>query len=156
MTAIPLPEPGVDLDIEDIKGFLHNAVRLRPPRFEYGETDATPPREKIEALENYLMESAYAAAELEECLHWLSAVVAHFKRVIENLTGYEAALPGKSRDRLTQADINRAKRIVDPASFDAGAEARHLQESCLRQIERLRFEEQWVISRAYTMISGGS
>lgn len=152
MTTIPLPEPGVDLDIDGIKGILHNAVRLRPPKWQ----DPTMTREKIEALENYLLESAYAAAELEECLHWLSAMVAHFKRVIDNMTGYEAALPSKSRDRLTQADINRAKRVVDPVSFDAGAEARHLQESCLRQIERLRFEEQWVISRAYTMITGGS
>lgn len=144
-----------DLDIEDIKRTLHTALRLRPPKWD-PEEDSPPAREKIEQLENYLLESAFQRAELEEALHWLTALVAHFKRLVDNLTGYEVALPSKSRDRMTNADVLKAKRTVAPTTFEAGAEAKQLMESTLRQIDRLAFEEQWVISRAYTMISGGS
>lgn len=140
------------MDIEDIKGALNRALQLRPPKWDPREP--SPPREKVAKLEDYLLESAYAAAELEESLHWLNSLVAHFTAKVEQITGYEVALPRKPRDRITQADINTAKRTVDPVTFDAGAEVRQLIESTRRQIERLRFEEQWVISRAYSMISG--
>jgi hypothetical protein len=102
-----------------------------------------------------LLETAYLGAELEEALFWLDGLVAHFTEKIDRMTGYEVALPRKPKDRLTQADITAAKRTVDPTSFDAGAEAKQLRASALRQIDRFRFEAQWTISRAYTMLSGG-
>lgn len=141
-----------ELDIEQIKATVNAAVGLRPPRFPDGES----PRVKVSALEDYLLESAWHAAELEEALHYLTATVAALKAQVEQLDGYEVALPRKAQDRITQTDIMTAKRAVAPAVFDAGAEAKQLTETTRRQIERLRFEEQWIISRAYSMISGGS
>lgn len=141
---------GVDMDMEDIKLALHTALQLRPPMFEEGY----PGREKVARLEDYLLASAYAAAELEEALHWLDSMVAHFKRQVDEMTGWEVALPAGSHSRPNKEDINIAKRTVNPVVFDAGAEVRQLQVSVKRQIDRLRFEAQWIISRCYTMITG--
>jgi len=143
------------MKIEDIKMALAIALPMRPPTFPLQNGNLPlAPAEKVAALEDYLLESAHQAAELEEALHWLDALVAHFQAQIDQITGYEVALPRKTRDRLTKDDILQAKRVVSPTAFDAGAEAKQLRTSVLRQIERLRFEEQWVVSRAYTMIAG--
>lgn len=144
------PNVGVDMDMETIEAVLYHALRIRVPTFNRD----TPPREKVSALEDYLLESAFHGGELEEALFWTTELVAHFKTVIEGLDGYEVALPSKPQARLTEADVNRAKRITHPVPFEAGARARQLNTAVLRQIERLRFEAQWVISRAYTLISG--
>jgi hypothetical protein len=145
-----------ELTMENLKARLQGALKLRPPKFEYEGADRTPTREKIDLLESYLLESAFVRAELEEALHYLASLVAHFKRKVDEITGFEALLPSKPRDRLTNADVNAAKRRVDPVSFECGAEAKQVMDSTLRQIERLAFEEQWVISRAYSMISGSA
>jgi hypothetical protein len=142
------------MDIDEIKAAINDALPLRPPKWD--KLDPPHPREKIELLEDYLLRSAYAQAELEEALHWLTGLVEHFKDKVAAIEGYEVALPNKRGDRLTQADINAAKRTVSPEVFECGAEARLLRETVLRQIERFRFEAQWVASRAYSMISGGS
>lgn len=148
-------EPGVDMDVEDIKAALHTALPMRPPRFRPEEGAIAPSGgQKAAALEDYLLESAFVRAELEEALHWLDSLVAHFKAQVEQMTGYEALLPRKPQDRITQTDINTAKRGLNPVIFDAGAEAKQLRASVLRQIERFEFEAQWVVSRAYSMISG--
>lgn len=140
---------------DEIRATLAKALPMRPPRF--GPNGGTPigASAKISAMEDYLMESAYVAAELEEALHWADALVAHFAERIKKMTGYEVALPRKPRDRITQADIDHAKRLTEPTSFELGAEFKQLRTSILRQIERLRFEEQWVLSRGYTLITGG-
>lgn len=143
------------MDMEDIKGVLHTALPMRPPRFTPAEGAIAPSGgQKAAALEDYLLESAFVRAELEEALHWLDSLMAHFKSKIEQMTGYEALLPRKPQDRITQADINTAKRGLDPTTFDAGSEVKQLRASVLRQIERFEFEAQWVVSRAYSMISG--
>jgi hypothetical protein len=134
---------------EEIKLALTDSLPLRPPRFAHD----TPGRQKVSELEDYLLESAYRHAELEEALHWTMALIEHFKEKIENITGYEIALPRKPRDRITQADINAAKRTVDGTSFELGAEMKQLRDSILRQIARFEFEKE-VVSRAYSFITG--
>jgi len=142
----------VEADIDQIRQAVHDAVKLRPPKFEEGEH----PRNKVTAFEDYLLQSAWTRAELEECVFWLDATIAQLKAKVEQMTGYEALLPRKPQDRITQADIVTAKQKMDGPTFEAGAEAKHLREHARRQIARFEFEAQWVISRAYTMISGGS
>lgn len=139
------------MDADEIKVAVNAAVELRPPKFE----ERLPPSAKIEALESYLLASAYAQAELEEVVFYLGALIAELKIKVEEMTGWEALLPSKPRDRITQADIQLAKRRTDRTTFELGAEARHLYDTALRQIERFRFEAQWVVSRDYSMISGG-
>ena len=141
------------MEIEKIQATVGWALSLRAPKWEQNNGRVAPAT-KIAALEDYLLESAYCAADLEEALWWLDGRLNDFQRQIDQMTGYEVALPRKTRDRITKDDILHAKRIIDPATFDAGAEAKLLRQTILRQIERLRFEEQWVVSRAYSMISG--
>jgi hypothetical protein len=139
---------------DEIREVLVRALALRPPRF---ETNGGPPvgaSAKVAALEDYLLDSAVLGAELEEALHWCDVLTNQFAKQIENMTGYEVALPRKSRDRITQADIAAAKRVVDPVAFEIGADMKRLHVSLVRQIDRLRHEHQWVVSRAYTFITG--
>lgn len=138
------------MDADEIKAAVNLALPLRPPTFE----EQLPPARKIAELEEYLMSSAFAQAELEEALHWIELLVQHFKDKIEDMRGYEACLPPKQRERLTKDDILRAKRMADPITFELGTEMRQLRATALRQIDRLRFEAQFVISRAYTFIAG--
>ena len=142
------------MDLEEIRSILDHALTTRPPKFASNGDRPTPPALKVSAFETYLLDTAYLAAELEESLFWLDKLVAHFAEKIDRMTGYEVALPRKPRDRLTAADIAGAKRTIDPTSFEAGVEAKQLRASVLRQIERFRWEAQWVISRSYTFVTG--
>jgi hypothetical protein len=143
------------MEIDEIRSVLHRAMIMRPPKFSPNGDGPTPPSVKVSAFEDYLLATAYLGAELEEAVFWLEKLVAHFTEVIDHMTGFEVALPRKPKDRITQADILAAKRKIDPVNFDAGAEAKQLRASCLRQIDRFRFEAQWVMSRGYTFITGG-
>jgi hypothetical protein len=137
--------------LEQIEQALSGALVMRPPKF--GPDVA--PAVKISALEDYLLASAWQHAELEEALHWAAALVEHLRLAIERMTGFEVALPaGKRADRITDRDVLAAKRALDPATFEAGARAKALRESIARQIARFEYET-GVISRAYTLISGG-
>ncbi len=135
---------------DEIKSAVMTAVELRPPKFEQG----TAPRTKIEALEDYLLGAAHAQAELEEALFYIDGVITQMAKTVEDMTGWEALLPPKPRDRITKEDIARAKRLTEPVVFELGAEMKQLRGAALRQIDKLRFESQWVISRAYSMVSG--
>lgn len=139
------------MEIERIEAVLATALPIRPPKF----SPDTRGSEKVSKLEDYLLDLAFQHAELEEALHWLDSLVEHFKEKVEQITGWEVALPsGKRGDRVTQQDMLRAKRQLDPVTFEAGARARQLRESIRRQIARFEFEDK-VMSRVYTLISGG-
>lgn len=135
---------------EEIQAVIDRALPMRPPRF---EADVSP-RTKIGELENYMLDSAFMHAELEEALHWLNKVIESCRDQIETMTGYEACLPPKPQGRITRDDVLKAKRLTMPEPFLAGAAARSLRETVLRQIARFEFEKD-VVSRAYTLISGG-
>lgn len=140
------------MTIDEIDEIVSRAIELRPPR----PRENYPPSERVADIEDYLLESAFVHAELEEALVYLSKLVKHFKSVIDDMTGWEVALPnGKRGDRVTQADELRAKRKIDPASFDAGAHARELRDTVYRQTARFEYEAK-VLSRVYTLITGGS
>lgn len=138
------------MEIGQIREAVNAALVLRSPLFAPG----TSPREKVTAIEDYLLKSAYTAADLEEALHYLDLLVEHFKDKVTRVTGFEVALPRKRTERITREDVLMAKRTVDPTTFEAGAECRQLRATALRQIDRLKFEN-GVVSRAYTVISGG-
>lgn len=140
------------MQVDEIKGALATAVAMRPPKFD----EALPAARKVAELTDYLLESAFMQAELEEALFWLDRLVAEMQAKVEQISGYEAVLPAKRSERITKEDVLRAKRTIDPVTFEAGAEAKALRVSVLRQIDRFRFEAgNGPVSRAYTMISGG-
>lgn len=137
------------MNAEEVAAVIELALPLRPPRFE----PETAPRVKVTAIEDYMLESAYTHAELEEAHHWLSKVVEQCADEIAEITGYEACLPSKPRDRITRDDIIAAKRIVRQEPFLAGAEAKRLRATVLRQVARFEYE-QTTLSRVYSLISG--
>lgn len=137
------------MTLEEIRAALATALALKPPRW----TEDTPPAVKIGLIETYLMESAYSGAELEEAVHYLDFTMAQLRQKIEQITGYEAVLPSKAADRITKADVIAAKRTLDPVTFDAGAEARQIRESLVRQLDRYEREAKGY-SRLYTVITG--
>lgn len=141
------------MNVEEIKTALNTALAMRPPRWDPED----PPRggEKVSRLEDYMLQAAWMHAELEDCLHHISAAIKLLQKQVDEITGWEVALPsGKTTARATKEDVNQAKRKLKPELFDAGGEARQLRESILRQIARFEHEEV-VLSRAYTLISGG-
>lgn len=146
------------MTVDEIREILGEAVTMRPPKFTPipdGEPSPTD-RQKIDRLQDYLLESAWMQSALEEALFYLLNVIARLKGEIDGLTGWEAVLPNKPAGRLTQADVQSAKRIAAPEIYEAGAEAKQLVEAVKRQIEKFRWEAgQGPISRAYTMIVGG-
>lgn len=136
------------MTVAEIEAALARALPMRTPRFD----PDTPPRAKISALEDYLMDAAYINGELYEAAHWLNLLVDDYKTQIEQMDGYEVAL-GKQPARATQAEILIAKRKMNPSVFEVATHARQLRDSILAQITRFAGEEK-VISRAYTLISG--
>lgn len=135
--------------VERIRKAVEDAVEMRPPKFDL----STAPSEKIGILEDYLLKSAWQRSELEEALFRLDHMIDVFKAKIEAMTGYEVALPPKRSERITKEDVLRAKRTLDPVTFDVGAECRLLRATAIRQVVRFQ-DEYHVVSRAYTLITG--
>lgn len=148
-----LPGAVHPVTIDEIRGVLDEALVMRPPRRKDEPEQGT--KEFVSRLEDYLLESAYARANLEEARHYLALTLEHLRTELAEMTGYEALLPRKPQERITEADRNRAKAVARPDLVGAGKDAKLLLESVNRQLQRAEFEAQWVISRAYTMISGG-
>lgn len=140
------------MDLEQIRQILERVLKLRVPRF----TDDVGPRERANRMGDYLMESAYANGDLIEARHALREAERHLADLLRKLEGWEAMLRivGNTSGRPTKTQVSEAKRLTAPHIFDAHAEARLLRGSVDDQIERLKFEAQFVISRAYTIISG--
>lgn len=140
------------MHLEEIEGILAAALPMRTPSFPEGTRAA----EKIPKLEDYMMASAQAAGELCEARHWLRLLDEKLRDDWTRVAGYEIALPsGKSRDRITKADVQAAKITVAPQLYDAGKRVVSLMASVEEQIARFEREEK-VVSRCYTMITGGS
>lgn len=141
------------MNLDEIRATIADALPLRVPRF----TAETPPKERVGALEDYLLGSAYMRGELIEARHWLRELEDALRQQIGELEGWEVMLPGrgaKPAGNPSKAHIQEAKQRAAPALFAAGREARKLLASVDDQIDRFEFEDKFVISRAYTFISG--
>lgn len=137
------------MTLEQIEAALDGALPLRIPRFEPG----LAARNKVALLEDYMLTSAIANGDLVEARHWLRRLEQDLGDRWDRIEGWEVVAPSKARNKLTVADMERAKRIVEPALFDARRKAQGLRLSIDDQIVRLEREER-VCSRAYTMIAG--
>lgn len=138
------------MTLDEIRDTLSRALPMRSPIF----PDDTPGGEKVPILENYMLAVAEINGELVEARHWLRLLIESLGEQWKNLQGWEVALR-KARARATKEDIHAAKVVVSPQLYDAGREARRLKASVDDQIARFEREER-VVSRAYTMVVGGS
>lgn len=136
------------MDLVAIEAALQTALVLRTPTFPPGARG----REKINALEDYMLASASINGDLVEARHWLREIEQKLRDDWESLDGWQVALTGLV-SKATKPQIQRAKITVAPQTFEAGRKATRLRESVVDQIARLEREER-VMSRVYTMISG--
>lgn len=137
------------MSLDEIREVLARALPMRSPTF----TQGTPGAGKVPALERHMLAVAEINGELVEARHWLRLTIEALGDQWKNLQGWEVALR-KPRARATKEDIQAAKAMIAPHLFDAAREARTLKLSVDDQIERFEREER-VVSRAYTMVTGG-
>jgi hypothetical protein len=140
------------VDLEQIEEILLAALKLRSPCFT--ARSGITVREKIAELEDYLLKGAHVNGELVEVRHWLREVEEDLTDQWDGLVGWEINLGSAKVINATKQQILAAKIAAAPQLYAALRKARRLRESVVDQITRLEREEK-VMSRAYTMISGG-
>lgn len=137
------------MNLAEIEDVLNRALPMRVPG---GPTLGTSARERIAALEDYLLASAHINGELVEARHWLRELESTLTDQWEHLEGWEVGLR-RPRAKATKQDIQEAKVRSSPGIFEAGRKARRLRESVVDQIARFE-REATIVSRAYTIITG--
>ena len=132
------------MSVQERSGTLFAAAALRVPRLESGAS----PRERIEALETYLLDVAHMQGELEQARLDTHDALRHVEGEWEDLQGWEMLRRGK-----TDRSIDDAKRQLRPELWDAICKARWLIARLTEQIERLE-RDATKVSRAYTLMTG--
>lgn len=132
------------MTIEEIRNTLHEAMKLRFPRF--GPDDH--PRDKVGKLEDYLGNTAFWRGELESALYWAREAHKILSDEWADVEGWQAL-----RDRKTNEGVDEAKRRIKPEVWAGMDEAKRLIHDLGRQIRRLEQDFQ-AVSRDYTLITG--
>ena len=136
------------MQVEEIRAVLDRALRLRMPRF--GAEQGV--RDRIDALDTYLGETAIARGELEEARFYAYEAGRALKEEWDAIAGWETVIDKSSRNR-TQADVEEAKRTINPGLWEGIQEAKYLVERLTDQIKRLTLDDA-AASRRYTMLTG--
>lgn len=134
------------MDYKEIQQALHDVSHIRMPDF----PDATPPKEKIEAFEAHLLETARARHILEEAKLMLEDSYEVIDEEWLGLTGWEMYLRGKPK---SQVEIDEAKRQLKPDLFFSRRRCQKLLRQVGNQVRRMEKDDA-VASRAYTMLVG--
>lgn len=145
------------MDLAEIEQTAYDVAKLRMPQFKIDPNDpmaSTRPGEKIEQLESYLLELAFARGRAEEARLYAYGAVRRLQVKWDHLEGWEISFgsPEKAA-RATQPQIAEAKRQLEPELFDSIEQGRYLIKRLTEQIKRLEKDED-VASRTYTLISG--
>jgi inactivated superfamily I helicase len=145
------------VDLTEIEQTAFDVSKLRMPKFIYNPQDpmaGTRPGEKIERLESYILDVAYARGDAEQARLYAYAAVRRLTEKWDHLEGWEVHFgedPAKAA-KATQPQIKEAKRLLDPETFDGIEHGTYLVKRLSEQIKRLEKDEE-VASRAYTLIS---
>lgn len=103
----------------------------------------------IEALQDYLLDTATARAELEEARLLMHETLRTLDNQWAEMRGYQV---GAGRNLKTQADHDRAKEFANPGLAGARREAKFLVARLSEQVERLGgMSDDQVVSRIYSM-----
>jgi len=131
---------------EDIRERLSAAAELRFPKLK-----GLPVGQKIESLEDYLVDTAIHRGELEEArLHTHEALAVMLDQW-DDIEGWERLLSSSSRG--TQEEIRRAKKTLRPELHDGINDGKRLVARLSEQISRLEQDDK-VASRVYTLVTG--
>jgi hypothetical protein len=113
-----------------------------------------PPREKIEQLESYLLETAEARQRVHEAALYISASLKNLRRDWRDIEGWEQFLSEAERKKPTEVAKDMARRQVNKDLYESIQSAEWLLKELGKQISRLQHDDD-VVSRAYTFITGG-
>lgn len=134
------------MEPDEIRKKLYAASKLRMPRFK----SDTPRTERIEQLEDYLLQTAFHRGELEEARLYAHDALGMLLDRWDDLEGWETMI-GKSDP--SQDAIRRAKKTLDKGLHDSLNVSKRLIGRLSDQIRRLEKDDE-VASRAYTLIAG--
>jgi hypothetical protein len=134
--------------IEQVRELLFEAATLRLPRLREldGGTIA-----KVNALEDYLVETAIWRGRLEEARMWMHEAHADLLAQWDDIEGWEMFAPNHAR--RTQDDIRRAKKKCRPELATSIQTAKHLIARLSDQIRRFENDDA-ATSRLYTIVTG--
>jgi hypothetical protein len=131
--------------LRQIEEDLHTIALLRMP-----DLDSMEAHDKIEALEDHLLETARWRQTLE---HGRLVLEDSFEQIDEEwlkLEGWEVFLRGKAK---SQVDIDEARREANPDLFFSRRRCIKLMKQIKNQVNRLEKDDA-VCSRCYTMLTG--
>lgn len=136
---------------DEIRKLLHSAAKVMVPTFRREEGAPIPnARQKIDVLEDHIFVVARWRCLLEEARLYMH----EGRRILEDewdeIEGWETVATGKTKEAQVQA-----KRTIKPELYDGIRTAKFLIERLGEQIKRLERDEEYAVSRAYTMITGG-
>lgn len=139
------------MTLDEIRALLHRNAALRMPRF----TPEMAPRERVDALEDYLNLVAIARAELEEARLCAQGAVQILQEEYDGIIGWDLHLRRRRADP-TQAEVHAAKREARPDLVGALDDAKWLVARLGEQIHRLgAMGDDQIASRLYTLITSG-
>lgn len=134
------------MTLEEIQQALHDIATVRMPTF----PDDLPPKEKIEALEDHLLETARHRQTLCQAQLILEDSFEAIDEEWLSLEGWEVNLRGKPK---SQGDIDEAKRVANSDLFFSRRRCLKLMRQVKNQITRMEKDDA-AASRAYTMLTG--
>jgi hypothetical protein len=135
--------------LEEIRATLYGAAEVTMPRF----TEEMGPRERVEALEDYLNLTAVTGAQLEHARLCAHGALKALGDQWDEIQGWGMHVP--SNGRSTQADITAAKAEIRPDLHAGIKEAKWLVHRLTEQLDRLsKMGDDQVASRIYSLISG--
>lgn len=132
---------------KEVRELLYRASKVMVPTFRGREMSG---RQKIEELEDHLFIIARWRAQLEEARLWMQDARRELEDQWDEIEGWQAVADGKSKQAMIDA-----KRTIKPDIYDGIRMAKFLIERLSEQIRRLERDEEYAVSRGYTLISGG-
>lgn len=125
---------------------LSTSLGLRIPVF----ARDTPPRQKIDALEEYLLLSAFTQGELsEERFDWKARLVP-LEAEWEHIPDHEWQAHRRTR---TETAVKHAKRIARPKLYDEIQDVEWMVKRLTEEMDRME-RDATKVSRVYTFITG--
>lgn len=136
---------------DDIKELLYTAAKLVVPSFRPKDGEEPPrPREKASMLEDHMILCARWLMKLEEARLFMYDATRVLEDQWDAIEGYEVAM-GKEK---TQKAVVEAKRKLRPELYDGVRTGKALIARLSDQIRRIERDQEVVVSRVFTMISG--
>lgn len=138
---------------DQIRQTLYESAKLKMPTFVYRDNGRPPTsaKDKIEALEDFILQTARWRAHLEQARLYAQDAVRLLEKQWAHMQDWEVH---RREGEKSVASIEDAKRQKDPDLYDSIQAGQSLVKDLSAQIRRLEHDDE-VASRAYTFVTGG-